>query len=122
MHRRLHPYTRGRIPRLSRRPARAGIGAWSVVDLHVGMAWIEVPGTDILGKDNDPVVQVAYEDADAQVKWAGLRLPTDWRFQSRLLGQVDDLRSVTTRPELFESAPPAALRSGCCKTQGCTSG
>jgi formylglycine-generating enzyme required for sulfatase activity len=49
--------------------------------------WSYIPGTnwrhplgpqsDINGKDNYPVVQIAYEDALAYAKWAGKRLPTE---------------------------------------------
>jgi formylglycine-generating enzyme required for sulfatase activity len=58
----------------------SGDNWWSWV---VGTNWRHPDGPDsnIMGKDNYPVIHIAFEDAEAYAKWAGRSLPTEAQFE-----------------------------------------
>jgi formylglycine-generating enzyme len=54
----------------------------------------EGPASGIRNRMNQPVVQIAYEDAIAYSKWAGKRLPTEAEFEFASRGGLDRKRYV----------------------------
>lgn len=92
-------------------PSAKAPGRWRYV---AGAHWRqpEGPGSNLVGRDNHPVVHVAYEDALAYARWLGRELPSEAQWEYAARGGLDGKPYVWGDQPATEGKPMANTWEG----------